>query len=151
MADAATVQAPVGNFIFQLKLDGIDTAGFFSDATGLSSENQVIDHTALDAKGKPLPQKFPGQVKWTNIVLKRGVDAQMELWKWRQEILDGNIDANRKDCTISVLDATGKAVVMYSFVRAWPCKYSSPGLNANGNEILVEELEIAHEGFVRTQ
>jgi phage tail-like protein len=147
----ATVQTPVGNFIFQLKLDGVDSAGFFAEASGLSSENQVIEHTAADAKGKPLPQRFAGQVKWGNIVLKRGVDKQMELWKWRQDILDGKIEASRKDCTISVLDQTGAPVVMYSFIRAWPCKYSSPGLNASGNEILVEELELSHEGFVRTQ
>jgi phage tail-like protein len=147
----ATVQTPVGNFIFQLKLDGVDSAGFFAEASGLSSENQVIEHTAADGKGKPLPQRFAGQVKWGNIVLKRGVDKQMELWKWRQDILDGKIESSRKDCTISVLDQTGAPVVIYSFIRAWPCKYSSPGLNAGGNEILVEELELSHEGFVRKQ
>jgi phage tail-like protein len=39
--------------------------------------------------------------------------------------------------------------VTYKFVAAWPCKYSAPGVNAAGNEILVEEIEIAHEGFER--
>jgi phage tail-like protein len=147
----ATVQSPVGNFIFQLKLDGIDSAGFFAEASGFLNETHVIEHTAADAKGKPLPQRFAGQVRWGNIVLKRGVDTQMELWRWRQDILDGKIDSSRKDCTISVLDQAGQPVVTYSFTRAWPCKYSSPGLNASGNEILVEELELSHEGFVRSQ
>jgi phage tail-like protein len=147
----ATVQSPVGNFIFQLKLEGIDSAGFFAEASGFLNETKVIEHTAADANGKPLPQRFAGQVHWGNIVLKRGVDPHMELWRWRQEILDGKIDSSRKDCTISVLDQTGSAVVTYSFTRAWPCKYSSPGLNASGNEILVEELELSHEGFVRSQ
>jgi phage tail-like protein len=147
----ATVQSPVGNFIFSLKLDGIEAASFFAEVSGLSTENQVIEHTSASAKGTPLPQRFAGQVKWANIVLKRGVDKDLTLWKWRQTILDGAIDSNRKSGTISVLDQTGAAVVMYSFINAWPCKYSSPGLNAGGNEILVEELEIAHEGFVRTQ
>jgi phage tail-like protein len=148
---SAAVQTPVSNFIFKLKLDGVDSAGFFTEASGLSSENQVIEHTSSDGQGKPLPQRFAGQVKWGNIVLKRGVDAKMELWKWRKDILDGKIEASRKDCTISVLDQTGAEVVTYAFIRAWPCKYSSPGLNANGNEILVEELELSHEGFVRSK
>jgi phage tail-like protein len=146
----ATVQSPVGNFIFKLKLEGVDSAGFFAEASGFSTENQVVEHTAADANGKPLPQRFAGQVKWGNIVLKRGVDSKMELYKWRKEILDGKIDESRKDCTITVLDQKGTVVVTYSFIRAWPCKYSSPGLNAGGNEILVEELELAHEGFTRT-
>lgn len=148
---ATTVQTPVSNFLFTLNIGGAEAAGFFAEASGLSTENQVIEHTAADATGKPLPQRFPGQVKWANIVLKRGVDAKLDLWNWRKTILDGQVDKNRKDCTINVLDQTGAVIVTYAFIRAWPCKYSSPGLNAGGNEILVEELELAHEGFTRTK
>jgi phage tail-like protein len=149
MADP--VQAPVANFLFKLTLADVDGAGFFAEISGLSTENQVIEHTAADATGKPLPQRFAGQTKWSNIVLKRGVDATLNLWKWRNQILNGEIDSARKPCTINVLNAKGDVVVGYSFINAWPCKYSSPGLNAGGNEILVEELELAHEGFTRTQ
>jgi phage tail-like protein len=145
------VQTPVSNFLFTLNIGGAEAAGFFAEVSGLSTENQVIEHTAADATGKPLPQRFPGQTKWANIVLKRGVDAKLDLWNWRKTVLDGAVDANRKDCTINVLDQTGAVIVTYAFVRAWPCKYSSPGLNASGNEILVEELELAHEGFTRTK
>lgn len=148
MADA-TVQQPVGNYIFKLTLGGAEAAGYFAEVAGFSSESHVVEHTAATDKGLPLPQKFAGQVSWTNITLKRGVDKQAQLWAWRRTILDGQIDANRKDCQINVLDWTGAVVVTYSFLRAWPCKYSSPGLNAGGNEILVEELELAHEGFTR--
>ncbi|HEX2086784.1 MAG TPA: phage tail protein [Solirubrobacteraceae bacterium] len=146
---AADVQTPVGNYIFKLNLGGAEAAGYFAEATGLSSESHVVEHTAADAKGLPLPQKFAGQVSWSNITLKRGVDAKAQLWQWRLTILEGQIDANRKDGQIDVLDWTGAIVVTYKFIRAWPCKYSSPGLNAGGNEILVEELELAHEGFQR--
>ncbi len=57
--------------------------------------------------------------------------------------------AQIKDGTIQVVDWEGNAVMTFKFVRAWPCRYSSPGLNAGANEILVEELELAHEGFER--
>jgi phage tail-like protein len=147
----ATVQTPAGNFIFQLTLGGAEKAAFFAEASGLSTENQVIEHTSADASGKPLPQRFAGQVKWANIVLKRGVDSAQQLWTWRQAILNGDIEKNRQTVTITVLDQTATAVAAYSFIRAWPCKYSSPGLNAGGNEILVEEIELAHEGFTRTK
>jgi len=146
---AADVQTPVGNYIFTLTLGGAEAAGFFAEASGFTNESHVVDHTAATAKGTPLVQKFAGQMSWSNITLKRGVDAQAQLWAWRQTVIDGQIDANRKDGTINVCDWTGAVVVTYNFIRAWPCKYSSPGLNAGGNEIFVEELELAHEGFTR--
>jgi phage tail-like protein len=124
----ADVESPVASFYFRLTLGGPEAAGFFAEAGGL---------------------KFPGQARWSNVTLKRGVDEQAQLWAWRQTILDGAIDANRRDVRIDVLDGTGASVVTYELARAWPCKYSAPGLNAGGNEILVEELELVHEGVTR--
>jgi phage tail-like protein len=146
---AASVQTPVGNFIFKLTLGGAEAAGYFAEVAGFSTESHVIEHTAATAQGLPLPQKFAGQVSWANITLKRGIDTNAQLWAWRQKILNGQIDANREDCQIDVLDWTKATIVTFKFIRAWPCKYTSPGLNAGGNEILVEELELAHEGFER--
>ena len=33
--------------------------------------------------------KIPGRLKWENIVCKRGITANMDMWKWRQDIVDG--------------------------------------------------------------
>jgi phage tail-like protein len=142
-------QTTIGTYYFKLKLGGHESAGFFKECTGFADENEVFTHTSADERGEPLVQKFPGQLRWSNIVLKRGVDSNGELWEWRQQVIDGNVDAARKDGTIEVVDFEGTPVLTYSFVRGWPCKYSSPGLNAGGNDILVEEIEIAHEGFKR--
>jgi phage tail-like protein len=139
----------MGTYYFTLNLGGAEAAGYFKECTGLTSETQVVEHTAADANGKSMVQKFPGQLKWSNITFKRGIDNQQQLWQWRKEIIDGKINSSRKDGTISVVDWEGNAVMTFKFIRAWPCRYSAPGLNAGGNEILVEELEIAHEGFER--
>jgi phage tail-like protein len=140
-----------GTYYFTLNLGGAEAAGFFAECTGLTSESAVVEHTASDANGKSYIQKFPGQLKWSNITLKRGIDKKMELWTWRKDVVDGKVADSRKDGTISVVDWEGNAVMTFKFIRAWPCRYSSPGLNAGGNEILVEELEIAHEGFEREE
>jgi phage tail-like protein len=146
---AAGVQTPVSNYIYTLSLGGAEAAGYFAEVSGFSSESHVIEHTAATAKGLPLPQKFPGQLSWANITLKRGVDKNAQLWAWHQTIIDGKVDANRKDGQIAVLDFTGAVVVTFKFIRAWPCKFTATGLNSGGNEILVEEIELAHEGFQR--
>lgn len=142
-------QQTYGTYYFKVDLGGAEAAGFFKECTGLSSTNAVVAHTSTDANGKSLVQKFPGQLEWQNITLKRGVDAKADLWKWRQDIIDGKIDDSRKNGTIELVDWKGTAVITYAFVRGWPCKYAAPGMNAGGNEILVEEIEIAHEGFSR--
>jgi phage tail-like protein len=137
------------SYYFTLNLGGAEAAGYFKECSGLSSEHTVVEHAAADANGKSMIQKFPGQMKWSNITLKRGVDNQMQLWQWRKDVVDGKIASSRKDGTISVVDWEGKQVMTFKFVRAWPCRYSAPGLNAGANEMLVEEIEIAHEGFER--
>ena len=139
----------LGAYYFMLNLGGAEAAGYFAECSGLSSSHEVVAHTASDEKGKSIVQKFPGQLVWSNITFKRGVDTNNQLWLWRKEIIDGKIKESRKDGTIQVVDAMGAPVATYSFVRAWPCRYSSPGLHAGGNEALIEELEIAHEGFTR--
>jgi phage tail-like protein len=146
---ATTGQETTGTYYFKLKLGGKESVGFFKECTGLGSSNQVVTHTSSDTQGKALVQKFPGQLEWQNINLKRGVDSKNDLWKWRQDVIDGKITEARVDGSIEVVDWEGNAVITYSFVQGWPCKYSAPGLNAAGNEILVEEIEIAHEGFTR--
>ena len=109
----------------------------------------MIEHKSVDEKGRPFTRKVAGGIKWSNITLKRGVDNKDQLWKWRKQVVDGQVDKARTDGQIQILDWEGKTIVTYKFVRAWPCRYSSPGLNAGGNEVLVEEIESAHEGFER--
>ena|SRR5947208_5486801 len=145
----ATDQVTAGAHYFLITLGGAESAGFFKEVDGIASENDVMVHTTSDKTGRSLVQKYPGQVKWNNITLKRGVDADNKLWAWRQLVIDGKIKEARKEVKIEVLDWEAKALVTYSFINAWPCRYSAPGLSAGGNEVMVEEIEIAHEGMTR--
>ena len=146
---SATDQATAGAHYFKIDLGGAEAAGFFKDIEGIGSEHEVVVHTTGDASGKSVVQKYPGQLKWNNITLKRGVDSNNALWTWRKQVIDGQVGDARKECKIEVLDWTGATVVTYSFINAWPCRYSAPGLSAGGNEVMVEEIEIAHEGMTR--
>lgn len=142
-------QVTAGAHYFEITLGGAESAGFFKEVDGIGSEHDVITHTTTDARGNPNIQKYPGQMKWKNITLKRGIDNNSALWQWRQQVINGQISGARKDGTIKILDWTGSPIVTYNFVRGWPCRYSAPAVNAGGNEIMIEELEIAHEGMTR--
>ena len=45
----------------------------------------------------------------------------------------------------------GDAIAKWNFTNAWPSKLTGPTANAQNNEVGIEELEITHEGYTRTQ
>jgi len=138
-----------GNYFFRLSLGGAEAAGYFKECSGFSSESDIVEYKFSDKQGAPQVVKTPGQIKWQNITLKRGVDKEAALWTWRKEVLDGKYKTCRKDGQIDILDFEGAIVVTFKFMSAWPCKYTAPGVDAGSNEILLEEIELAHEGWER--
>lgn len=134
---------------FRLKLGGHESAGVFRECTGLDSETDIIEQKAVDENGQPMVRKVPGATKWSNIQLKRGVDEESGLWKWRDKVLKEGPDGARVDGTIELVDYTGSAIATYTFKQGWPIKYGGATLNAQSNEVALEELHICHEGFER--
>lgn len=139
---------PLISASFYLDVGGKVT-GYFRECSGLGSESDVVEHKATGKGGMPVIMKVPGAVKWQNIVLKRGVTDDMEIWGWRKEVEDGKLGPSRRDGSIVMFDQSKKEVGRWNFTQAWPIKISGPALNAGSNDIAVEELTIAHEGLKR--
>jgi phage tail-like protein len=135
---------------FRLTLGGHESAGLFREVSGLSSETEVREESATDQRGRPFIRKVPGVTRFGNITLKRGVDSNLDLWKWRQQVIEHGPDPARVDGTIELLDEAGQPVATYRFLRGWPVKYTGPDLNAASNEVAIETIEITHEGLART-
>jgi phage tail-like protein len=47
------------------------------------------------------------------------------------------------------LDNQGNEVVRWNFFEAWPVKWDGPDFNAEGTDVAIETLELAHEGIER--
>lgn len=138
----------VGALRWYLEIDNI-TEAIFREVSGLDSETEVIEHRVTGKGGNLVVQKIPGALKWSNIVLRRGVTDDRKLHDWRTKIEQGQIEANRKNGTITLYAPDGSAVAKYSFKKGWPCKFKGPALDSTKNEIAIEEIEIAHEGLER--
>ena len=54
----------------------------------------------------------------------------------------------RQTAQISVLDANGDAVCSWELHGVYPVKWTGPSLDAGGNQVAVETLELAHNGFL---
>lgn len=130
---------PLPAFQFTVEIDGI-AVGSFSEVSGLESETVVIEYR----NGNDLTtRKLPGLHKVGNIVLKRGVTRDRELWNWRKAVLDGN--AERRNGSIVLFDAKRQEMVRWNFFEGWPRKWVGPTLDARTSEVAIETLEIAVE------
>jgi phage tail-like protein len=141
-------EMPLVGFHFSLEFQG-KVAGYFTECSGIGSEHEIAEHKVVTPKGNQVVMKIPGRLKWENIVLKRGLTSSMEIWDWRKEVEDGNVEAARRNGSIVMYDQTLKPVAQWDFTRAWPVKVSGPQPKSDSNEISLEELTIAHEYIAR--
>ena len=141
---------PLVGFHFAVDIQGV-IAGYFTECTGLGSENELIEHKAITPKGQEVVIKVPGRLKWENITLKRGITSSMDIWKWRKQVEDGDVEGSRRDGSIVMYNQKLEETARWNFERAWPLKVTGPQPKADSNEIGVEELTIAHEYIERVQ
>jgi phage tail-like protein len=148
--DSPGREDPLLGFNFALDLSGA-IQGYFTEVSGIGSENEVIDHKVVTKKGVEVIQRIPGRLKWGDIVLKRGITSNMDLWDWRKQVEDGKVTDARKNGSIVMFDQSSKEVARWNFVNAWPSKISGPAPKADSNEIGIEELTIVHEHIERAK
>jgi len=141
-------QDPYRNFRFRLEIDGLQAAGF-SEVTIAPSTTDVIDYR--EGADPPHVRKLSGLTKWGNVTLKRGVTSSLELFKWHQDVASGLVAARRKKVVIVVQDESGADKARYVVSDAWPIKYDPGDLNAKGNDVFIETLELVNEGVERVQ
>ena len=140
---------PLVSFHFYVTVGDIQAA--FRECSGLGSENDIVEYKAAGKDGMEVIIKQPGRLKWENITLKRGITNDLSLWKWRKQVEEGKVKEARKSGSIVMYDQTNAAVAAWHFDNGWPSKLSGPSLNAQNNEVAIEEMVIAHEGIRREQ
>jgi len=134
-------------FSFHVELDGIDI-GAFKEASGVDSETEIIEYK--EAMGSRMViRKVPGAMKWSDITLKKRIDAKTDLWDWRKKVEEGDIDAARVNGSIVLYDSTDQEVARWNFEQGWPSKWKGADLNAGEDQVAVEEVTITHERLER--
>jgi phage tail-like protein len=140
---------PIVSFRFQLEVSGSVT-GYFNEVSGIGSEHEIVEFKVMEQDGHTEGvKKIPGRLKWENITLKRGITTDMQIWDWRQQVVDGQVESARKGGSIVMLDEAFTPVARWDFVRGWPSKVTGPSPKADSNEVGVEELTLTHEGIKR--
>lgn len=147
MADDGSAQSgtvwPISKFRFEVKWDS--NVMSFQEVSGLDVEAQPIEYRHGDSPSFSVI-KMPGIKKYGNVTMKKGVFAKdNKFWDWFNQIKMNTI--KRIPITISLLDEAGKPTMVWNLTNAWPTKITGTDLKADGNEVAVETIEIAHEGL----
>jgi len=134
---------PLSKFHFQVNWGGTQIG--FSEVSGLDIENEIIEYRQ-GASPDFSKIKMPGMMKYPNITMKRGMfQGDNEYYEWLNTIQLNTTE--RRDITISLLNEDHEPVVVWNVSNAWAAKISGTDLKADGNEVAIETLEIAHEGL----
>jgi len=136
-------QYPVSKFHFQVEWGGSKIG--FTEVTGLEVSTEVIEYR--DGASREYHKiKMPGMQKFGNITMKRGTFlGDNEFYAWWNTVALNTIE--RRNLIISLLNENHEPVVVWKVKNAWPVKVQSTDLKADGNEVAIETIEIAHEGL----
>ncbi len=127
---------------FKVSIDGMEVADFRS-AEGLSVQREVLE--IYEGGDNAKHHKLVGGTRYSNIVLRRGTTDNTELFKWVKETIDGKV--TRKNGAIIAINQAGDPVSRWEFKNAWPCRYEGPDFIAGNDDVAIESLELAHDGF----
>jgi phage tail-like protein len=136
---------PYRSFNFVVVMDSI-SVGAFSEVTGLTAEGDAVAYREGSDMFNSVRQLM-GLRKYSNITLKHGI-MSTELWDWYADVAAGNPDGKaRRNGTIVLEDEAHRPVLQFHFRNGWINKLEGPHLNASGNEVAIESVEIVHEGL----
>lgn len=140
---------PYGNNRFIVEIDGITQASF-SEVILPESASEVIEHREGNSPTNTI-LKQAGLVAFTNLILKWGLTASMDLYNWRKLVEQGKVTSARRNMSVALLDEEANEVARWNFSNAWPSKYKAPDLNGMGSSIAIEILEIVFESMQRVK
>lgn len=136
-------QYPLSKFHFSVEWGG--TRIGFTEVSGLDVQIDPIEYRE-GASPEYSKIKMPGMRKFSNITLKRGTfKGDNDFYKWLSEIQLNKV--TRRDVVIKLLDEQHQPIVVWKVMNAFPIKVQSTDLKADGNEVAIETIELAHEGL----
>ena len=142
---------PLRNFRYRLEIDSIAQAGF-SEVAIAETTIEAVDYR--EGTDPPHVRKLSGLTKYGNVTLKWGLTVggtALDLFKWHSDVSAGQVKDKRKKVVIVVQDEAGVDGARFVVSDAWPVKYDSSDLNAKGNDVMIETLELVNEGIERVK
>ena len=139
---------PYRTFNFRLEIDNVAVAHF----SELTIGERPADPAGRGQAHERTPvRKLPGLTNYGTITLKRGVIGHERCSNWLANHHGDSVSARSRTVAIALLDESGEVRERWIVSGAWPVKYDPSDLNASGNEVLIDLLELVNEGIERVR
>lgn len=140
---------PVGfHFLVKFSLAGLGQKDSrFQEVSGLSA---ALGTEELQEGGENrFVHRLPTLPKYGNLVLKRGLLVDSGLIQWCRDAIE-NFSFEPTTIDVTLLNEQHQPLgSVYSFVRAWPVKWSISDFKAQENGLVIETLELSYSHFTR--
>lgn len=137
-------------FYFNVNIAGfannVDVA--FQEVSGLSKEMGIEE--VVSGGENRFKYRLPTVTTYQNLVLKRGVvTTKSPLVWWCQTVLDSGLSRaiETKNIMVNLLNENGETSMQWTFVNAYPIKWSMTDLKSQEGAILIETMEFAYQYF----
>ncbi|HZB97975.1 MAG TPA: phage tail protein [Candidatus Sulfotelmatobacter sp.] len=114
----------------------------FTEVSGLQTE--VEDEKVVEGGLNTFVHRLPGRARVSgNLTLKQGMTSSNFLFDWCSKIARGEI--KRENVSVILYDTTGKEVLRWDFISAYPVKWTGPQFQATGTTTAIETIELAYQ------
>ena len=148
MSGANPTNNYLGAFQFRVQVAGINDPLYgFLKVSAITSKTEPIDFKhGMDRNIR----KAPGRTSVSDVTLERVYSGLDEFAKWRQAIVNGEID--RRTVSISYLKPDGTTVVRrYELYNCYPSQWDLPEMNASSSATAIEKITLAVETYLQLE
>ncbi len=117
----------------------------FTEVTGLERSVEVIEYREGSSRAYS-KLKMPGMEALANVTLKRGTyEGDVSFYTWFDTVQMNTVE--RRDVIVKLLNENNEPTMVWRLANCFAVKYQASELKADGNEVAIESIEIAHEGL----
>lgn len=138
---------PPVSFHFKVEVLGLppnDHDARFTEVGGLSVE--IGTEEIAEGGENRFIQKFPTRTKYSELVLKRGLLLNSEIFNWIKQCVE-DLKITLKNLDVKLLNEKHEPLLTWHVYNAYPTKWSVSDLNANSNTVVIESLQIFYQYF----
>jgi len=155
--DNTSRRDPFRNFNFRILMGGVEVAAC-RKVSGLTASVEPVKFRAGNNISS-VDEVSPGRVSYEPITLEAGITNDTSFEDWASALVHNDWSGGsrktepdfRREVEILVYDIDrGEPIKKFTLHNAWVSKFTAlSDLAGDANEVLIETLELQHEGFTR--